>query len=44
MDPGRVGKPLIVALALGYEVLMHVAVGRTEHPLVLLVPLALALS
>jgi len=40
MDPGRVGKPLIVALALGYEVLVHVAVGRTEHPLVLLVPLA----
>jgi len=40
MDAGRVGKPLLVALALGYEVLVHVAVGSTEHPWVLLVPLA----
>src|SRR5258707_14776537 len=39
MELARAWKALIVAAALGYEVLVHLALSNTQHPL-LLVPLA----
>src|SRR5258708_8606523 len=39
MELARAWKALIVAAALGYDVLVHLALSNTEHPL-LLVPLA----